>query len=55
MLDDTETAFSDTVGNLAESIFVQSYKTILPLMLLIMCFFNLFNIGDKLMRTIGLG
>ncbi|CAD8078221.1 unnamed protein product [Paramecium primaurelia] len=55
ILEDQATSFSETVGNLAESLFVQSYKTILPLMLLIMCFFNLFNIGDKLMRTIGLG
>ncbi|CAD8176346.1 unnamed protein product [Paramecium pentaurelia] len=55
ILEDQTTSFSETVGNLAESLFVQSYKTILPLMLLIMCFFNLFNIGDKLMRTIGLG
>ena len=34
--------------------FDKTFKTLLPLMLLVMCFFNLFNLGSKIMMAIGL-
>ena len=35
-------------------IFGPTFTVLLPLMLILMCFFNIFNVGGKLMSAIGL-
>jgi hypothetical protein len=50
-----ETAFSDVIGDMnVVPIFGPSFTVLLPLMLILMCFFNLFNLGGKLMGAVGL-
>lgn len=47
--------FSETLGDMnVVPIFGPTFSVLLPLMLILMCFFNLFNIGGRLMGSIGL-
>jgi hypothetical protein len=53
---DGKTAFSVVIGDMnVVPIFGPTFSLVLPLMLIVMCLFNIFNFGSKIMNAIGLG